>query len=134
MTKIKGEDELIFKSILDELKVKYIREYEFSPTTNHRFDFAILDKKIGFEVDGGIYGVKVSQVVKGRVVVKTHPGRHTSPTGYQQDCIKQSIAAKLGWRMVKIPVPWLHHHKPTKAKKYLLYYSEVVELVKDLTC
>jgi len=131
--KIKGEDELIFKSILDGLKVKYVREYKFNPTTNHRFDFALLDKKIAFEIDGGIYGVKVRQLVQGRVIVKTHPGRHTSPVGYQKDCIKQVAAVKLKWYIVKIPVPWLHHHHPAKPQKHLMYYSEVVQLVKDLT-
>ncbi len=131
--KIKGEDELIFKSILDDLHIKYVREYKFNPTTNHRFDFALLDKKIAFEIDGGIYGVKVRQVVQGRVIVTTHAGRHTSPVGYQKDCIKQNIAAGLDWRIIKIPTPWLHHHKPAKPKKHLMYYSEVVELVKSLT-
>jgi len=116
--KIKGEDELIFKSILDSLKIDYVREYKFHPTRRFRFDFAILSKKIAFEIDGGIYT----------------RGRHTSPIGYCNDCIKQSLAAQLRWRIIKIPTPWLHHHKQHKKKKHLMTYSEVVELVKDLTC
>ena len=108
--------ELLFKCLLQDLKVDFVQEYKFHPSRKFRFDFALVDKKIAFEIDGGLY---VS-------------GRHTSPTGYCTDCIKQLLATQLGWRVVKIPTLWFNHHKRKKKQAHLIYYEDLREIIREV--
>lgn len=61
------------------------REFAFaSPHREWRADFYYLESRILIEVEGG-----------GAI------GRHTSATGYREDCIKYNVAASLGWKVLR---------------------------------
>jgi very-short-patch-repair endonuclease len=57
------------------------REWRFHPTRRWRLDFAYPDKKIGIEVQGGIYT----------------RGAHSRGTGLERDYEKYNQAQVLGW-------------------------------------
>jgi very-short-patch-repair endonuclease len=59
------------------------REWRFHPTRKWRLDFAYPDKKIGIEVQGGIY-------------VR---GAHSRGTGLERDYEKLNAAQMLGWNV-----------------------------------
>jgi uncharacterized protein (UPF0128 family) len=61
------------------------KEYRFHDVRKWRFDLAWPDRKIALEVEGGAY---IS-------------GRHTRGKGYEGDCEKYSMAAILGWCVVR---------------------------------
>lgn len=61
------------------------REYRFHPIRKWRFDFAIPDKRLGIEIEGGSW---IS-------------GRHNRGSGFEADCVKYSEAAILGWRIIR---------------------------------
>ena len=106
----------IFKGLLDDLKIEYVQEYKFYPTRKFRFDFAILDKKIAFEINGQVF----------------KSGRHTRGIGYCNDSIKQWLAYELGWHMLPIPTNWLTHHRQKKPQAHLMPYEDLKERIKNL--
>lgn len=106
--------ELLVKQLLTEKKINFVTGYVFSSEHKYAFDFAILDKKIAVEVEGNIW----------------HKGGHTSAYGVMRDCKKYNIAQLLGWKVIRIPVPWLND-KPTA--KNLKYFDNVPELLQSLT-
>ena len=59
------------------------REHYFHPVRKWRFDFAWPDRKLAFEIQGGIW--------KG--------GRHVRGIGFEADCEKHAEAILLGWRV-----------------------------------
>lgn len=65
--------------------VDVVPEYRFHAERRWRFDFAIPDKKIGIEIEGGSW---------------TH-GRHNRGAGFEQDIIKYNTATLLGWRVLR---------------------------------
>lgn len=68
------------------LKIEYSEEYRFHPKRRWRFDFAITDRMIAIEVEGGHWS----------------NGRHTRGKGFEDDCEKYSEAACLGWRLIRV--------------------------------
>jgi hypothetical protein len=65
-------------------QIEFEREHKFHPTRKWRFDFALVEKKIGIECEG-----------------LTNPAlksRHTTNSGFEQDCEKYDEAAIYGWR------------------------------------
>ena len=106
-----------FKAILDDLKVDYVQEYKFDQLFNRkfRFDFAILDKKIAFEIDGGTFS----------------GGRHVRGIGYNRDLAKYFIAGVQHWRILTISTLWFTHHKRKKYAPHLLYYEDMLEMIKN---
>ena len=62
------------------------REYRFHPIRRWRFDLAWPRDKLAIEYEGGQYG----------------DSRHRSVMGFARDCEKYSIAALMGWRVVRI--------------------------------
>lgn len=60
-------------------------EYRFDFTRKWRFDFAIPDNRIAFEIEGGIWT----------------KGRHTRAKGFTDDCEKYNEAANQGWRVFR---------------------------------
>jgi len=62
-----------------------VREYKFAPKRRFRADFAWPDRKILAEVEGGTWS----------------GGRHVRGKGYESDCEKYSIAAMLGYRVLR---------------------------------
>lgn len=75
--------ELLLKSEFKHLKI--LSEFKFHPTRKWRFDFAIVEKKIAIEYEG-IFSAR---------------SRHTSITGFTNDCEKYNEAVKLGWRVLR---------------------------------
>jgi len=63
-----------------------VREFRFAPTRRFRADFAYPEKRLLIEVDGGGFVA----------------GRHTRGAGFATDCEKQSLAAVLGWRVIRV--------------------------------
>ena len=63
-----------------------VREYRFAPPRRFRFDAAYPDRMIAIEVEGGVWT----------------GGRHVRGSGYSADCEKYSIAAILGWRVLRV--------------------------------
>lgn len=75
----------LFKIIGQLTGLSFSSEYKFHPTRKWRFDFAIPDKKIAIEIEGGIWLI----------------GRHNRPISMIKDFEKYNEAAKLGWRILK---------------------------------
>jgi len=67
------------------------REYRFHPDRKWRFDLAYPDCRIAFECEGGIWS----------------RGRHTRGQGFINDCEKYNAATLLGWRVFRLPGPWI---------------------------
>lgn len=67
--------------------IEVVKEYKFHPERKWRFDFAIPDKKIAIEYEGGVFGGGKS--------------RHTTGKGYAGDAEKYNEAAKLGWKVLR---------------------------------
>ena len=75
-----------YTKILSQLLgVEVIAEHKFHPVRRWRFDYAILDKKIAIEVEGGVWS----------------NGRHTRGSGFLKDIEKYNNATLLGWRLVR---------------------------------
>ncbi len=62
-----------------------LREFHFALPRKWRFDFAFID---------ATGGTKIAVEVEGR-------GRHQSFGGFEKDCEKYNVAAKLGWRVLR---------------------------------
>lgn len=63
-----------------------IREYPVCPGRKFRFDFAIPQKRIAIEVEGGTW-------------VKSG---HSSGKGIERDCVKGNLATQYGWRVFRL--------------------------------
>ena len=62
-----------------------VKEYRFHPIRRWRFDYAIIDKKIAIEIEGGAFT----------------QGRHTRGVGFVNDMEKYNNAVLLGWRILR---------------------------------
>ena len=80
---------------LEQAGIPFEREYRFAPPRRWRADFKIglviarhdwVDRRILIEIDGGGYVA----------------GRHSRGTGIEKDAEKQSAAAILGYRVVRV--------------------------------
>ncbi len=61
-------------------------EYKFYPGRKWRFDYAIPDKMVAIELEGGVYT----------------NGRHTRGKGYENDCEKYNAALSQGWKVFRL--------------------------------
>lgn len=61
-------------------------EYRFHPVRRWRFDAAIPSKMLALEYEGGTFG----------------RSRHTSGIGYSNDVEKYSVAAAMGWCVIRV--------------------------------
>ena len=109
---------LQFKLLLDDLKADYVLEYAFDKAFNRRFrfDFALLDKMVAFEIDGGIWT----------------NGRHTRGKGFEQDALKHFHAELQGWHVYRLPTSWFAHHKRKTYQPHLMYYEDLRDFVKKI--
>lgn len=78
-------ENLLFRQIRDRVLKAPEREHRFHPTRLWRFDFAYPEKKIGIEVEGGIW----------------NGGRHTRGSGFEDDCEKYNEAVMAGWKVLR---------------------------------
>lgn len=62
-----------------------VREYQFHPDREWRFDFAFPLHKLAIELEGGVHS----------------GGRHVRGTGYVNDLEKYNAATMLGWRLLR---------------------------------
>lgn len=65
--------------------IEFVEEHQFSDGRKFRFDFAILEHKIGIEYEGIMVG----------------KSRHTTVTGYSKDTEKYNLAAAEGWKVFR---------------------------------
>ena len=84
-------------------------EHIFSPWRRWRLDFAIVDLKIGIEIEGGVWA----------------NGRHTRGKGFIDDMEKYNAAATLGWVVLRFTPQDLNKITTFETVK------KVVELKKD---
>ena len=66
--------------------IAFEREYVFAPPRRWRFDFAIPDRMVAIEVEGGTWS----------------GGRHVRGAGYRRDIEKYNAAQALGWRVLRL--------------------------------
>lgn len=66
-------------------KLNPVAEFRFCETRRFRFDFAFPAHMLAVEIEGGIW----------------NGGRHTTGTGFTNDCIKYNLATQLGWRVLR---------------------------------
>lgn len=85
-----------------------VREHGFHPTRLWRFDFAWPERKVAVEVEGGIWT----------------RGRHTRGAGFIGDCEKYNEAARLGWRVFRMPGPWVEGGRAARYMEKVLCVSD----------
>lgn len=93
------------------------REHVFHPERRWRFDFALVDRRVAFEVEGGQWT----------------GGRHTRGLGFAADCEKYNAAAMAGWRVLRftqsmVARPTLHIEPVVKWVKGDLEESNLCRL------
>lgn len=66
-------------------KIAVVPEFKFHPTRKWRADFAIPERMILIEIEGGVW----------------IGGRHQTGTGFSADCEKYSHAALLGYKVFR---------------------------------
>lgn len=66
-------------------KIEFVKEHKFDSVRKFRFDFAILDKKVGIEYDG----------------LMSDKSRHTTISGFTNDCNKTNLAQLSGWKVLR---------------------------------
>lgn len=71
--------------VKQELKIELVPEFKFHSSRKWRFDYAIPEKKIAIECEGGIWT----------------RGRHTRGKGYKADMEKYNAAVELGWKLLR---------------------------------
>jgi len=81
----KSNLEMILRAQLNCEGIKFEEEYKFHPTRRWRFDFAIPEKKIAIEAEGGVWS----------------GGRHTTGSGFTKDLEKYGEALILGWKVLR---------------------------------
>jgi len=64
----------------------YVREYQFDPKRQWKFDFAWPDHRLAVEIEGG---------------TKFGKSRHSQGDGFEEDCRKYNAAAVLGWTVLR---------------------------------
>ena len=89
-----------------------VREHVFTAPRKWRFDFAWLDRKVAVEIEGiTSFG--------------NHLGGHQTAKGFSDDCEKYEAALREGWRVYRIPGPWVAGGKETR-------YEQVMETMRIL--
>jgi very-short-patch-repair endonuclease len=76
---------LFQKTLQSYLGTEIESEVAFCKGRKFRFDFAIVDKKIAIEIEGGIFS----------------GGRHTRGAGFTKDMEKYNIAVENGWVVLR---------------------------------
>ena len=78
----------VFTKLIEiDLNLIVYPEFHFSPDREYRFDYAIPDKMVAIEVQGGIW-------------CKGNSG-HSSGTGIKRDMEKSRLATSLGWKLIQ---------------------------------
>ena len=84
---VESELELILENRLERAGLPLgVTQHRFVPGRQYRFDRCWLDRRVAVEVQGGIWS----------------GGRHARGSGIAAECVKLSIAAALGWRVLPV--------------------------------
>lgn len=86
-SKINAGEEL-FALQLRAHRIPFEREYAFHQSRRWRLDFAILETKIGIEIEGAIW--------------KEGGGGHSHPLGIEADIEKSNALTLEGWRLLRL--------------------------------
>lgn len=90
--KLNKHEEALNELLIELFTVPPTREHRFMPKPKEgkqrqwRFDFAYVDQKIAFEVEGGTWS----------------GGRHVHPIGFAKDCEKYNAATARNWRIYRL--------------------------------
>jgi hypothetical protein len=79
-------------SLPPSLRAGAVVEFKFHPDRRWRFDVAWPDRRVAFEIEGGIW----LQTKSGRSAGHAHPDR------FIRDIDKYNTAAALGWRVFRV--------------------------------
>ena len=104
-----GEYEMFRRKLAAFTGCEIKPEHSFYPGRRWRIDFAIVDLKIGIEIEGGVFS----------------GGRHTRGAGFVADIEKYNSAATLGWVILRFTPQDLNKITTFETVK------KVVELKKD---
>lgn len=85
--KCNGSDYVLVPLLKSASRFDMVREYKFHPTRKWRFDFAYPGLKVALEKEGGVF--------------MGSRGRHTNGGGFTADCEKYSVAASMGWLVIR---------------------------------
>jgi len=75
----------IYHMVMDELALTPVLEYRFAPPRRFKFDMAFPELMIAIEYEG----------------LNSAKSRHTTFTGYTNDCSKYNLATLKGWRVLR---------------------------------
>ena len=94
-------------AILDMLKLTnqiedYVTELQFNENRKFRFDWAIPSLRVAIEFEG----------------IMSAKSRHTTVTGYTNDCVKYNLATCSGWRVLRYT-----------AKNYLNLEKDLIKML-----
>ena len=88
-------------------------EYRFAPPRRWRFDYTWIQASVAVEIEGIThYGAGL--------------GRHQSAKGFVADCEKYEAALLDGWRVFRVPGPWIHDGKQS------VWRPQVMDTLKQL--
>lgn len=88
-----------------------VPEYQFAPPRKWRLDFAWPDQKVAVEIEGVVY---------------EDGGRHQRVKGFLADCEKYEAALVKGWKVYRVPGPWVAEGKTT------IWRPQVMEVLRQL--
>lgn len=92
---------VFIKSVKQFTGLTIVPEYKFCNDRRWRFDYAIPEKKIYIEVDGGRFKKRTYRNKQGQMIT-TMGGRHNSGVGFEKDIEKKNMASILGWRGITV--------------------------------
>ena len=101
--------ELFRRTLKNFTGCQVVAEYKFHDTRKWRIDFAIIDLKIGIEIEGGVWS----------------GGAHTRGKGFIEDMEKYNAAVTFGWVILRFTPQDLNKITTFETVK------KVVELKKD---
>lgn len=94
---------LFKKYIQQELGVQVVKELKFHPKRKWRTDYAIPDKKVAIEIEGGAWT----------------NGRHTRGKGFIADMEKYNAMTVFGWRLLRFTPDQMFKKKTLETIKAL---------------
>lgn len=91
----------IIESIINEQGLKFEKEFKFCNSRKWRADYCMPEIKTLLEIEGGVYAGK---------------SRHTTGTGYSEDCKKYNAASILGWTLIRYTTQQIQKEPATIVK------------------
>ena len=82
---MKLSDNIYIEFILKKYFPEFVKEHKFNQVRKWRFDYAIVNHKIGIEFEGAVWA----------------NGRHTRGRGYIKDIEKYNAAIFDGWTLIR---------------------------------